>query len=86
MAEARDPLLQKTTTTRGSNVTQPQALGNLFPSRKLKGNCTIMAGSTIVGSVGTEENLSVKLEGEEEAESSEGEDQKPQMGLVEQIS
>ena len=34
-AEARDPLLLKTTTTGGSNVTWPQAVGNLFPSRKL---------------------------------------------------
>ena len=42
-AEARDPLLLKTTTTGGSNVTWPQTLGNLFLSRKLKGNCTFMA-------------------------------------------
>ena len=42
-AEARDPLLLKTTTTRGSNVTWPQVPGNLFPSRKLKGNHTFMA-------------------------------------------
>ena len=32
-AEARDLLLPKTTTTGGSNVTQPQTSGNLFPSR-----------------------------------------------------
>ena len=42
-AEARDPLLPKTTTTGGSNVTQPQTSGNLFPSRKLKGNHTFTA-------------------------------------------
>ena len=72
-AEARDPLLPKTTTTGGSNVTLPQASGNLFPSRKLKGNCTFMAQSAIVECVGTEEDSSVKLEGEEEAESSEEE-------------
>ena len=73
--EARDPLLPKTTITRGSNVTQPQASGNLFPSRKLKGNHTFTAQSAVVGSVGTEEDSSVKLEGEEAAESSEAEDQ-----------
>ena len=46
--------------------------GTFFPFRKLKGSHTFMAQSTIVGSIGTEEDLSVKLEGEEEAESSEG--------------
>ena len=74
-AEARDLLLPKTSTTGGSNGNEPQALGNLFPSRKLKGNCTFTAQSAIGKSVGTEEDLSVKLEGEEEAEYSEGEDQ-----------
>ena len=39
-AEARDSLLKKTTTTGGSNGTWPQALGNVFPSGKLKGNHT----------------------------------------------
>ena len=73
-AEARDPLLSKTTTTRGSNVTLSQTLGNLFPSRKLKDNHTFKAQSTIVESIGTEENLSIKPEGEEEAESSDEED------------
>ena len=73
-AEARDPLLAKATTTGGSNVTQPQTSGNLFPSRNLKGNCTFMGQSAIVESIGTEESLSVKPEGEEEAESSDGED------------
>ena len=67
--EARDPLLPKDTTTGGSNDTQPQAFGNLFPSRKLKGSCTFITWSTIVGSIGTEMDLSVKLEGEEEAKS-----------------
>ena len=40
------------------------------PSRKLKGNHTFTAQSAIVESIGTEEDLSVKPEGEEEAESS----------------
>ena len=71
-AKARDPLLPKTTMTGGSNVTQPQALRNLFPSRKLKGNHTFIAQSTIVESVGTEEDSTAGPEGEEELESSEG--------------
>ena len=81
-AEARDLLLPNTTMTEGSNATQPQALGNLFPSRKLKGNWTFMAWSAIVESAGTEEDLTTGLEGEEEVESSEGDPVK----LVEQIS
>ena len=73
-AEARDPLLPKTTTMRGSNVTWPQTSGNLFPTRKLQGNCTFKAQSAIMESIGTEEEPSVKPEGEEEMESSDGED------------
>ena len=73
-AEATDPLLLNTTITLGSNVTQPQALENLIPSRKLKGNCTFIAQSTMVETIGTEGDLSVKPKGEEEAESS---DRKP---------
>ena len=86
-AEARDLLLPKITTTGGSNVTQPQTLGNLFPSRKLKGNCTFTVQSATVESIGAEEDSSVKPEGEEEALSLQMEKtQKPQVGLVEQIS
>ena len=59
-AEARDPLLLKTTTIGRSNVTWPQASGNLFPSRKLKGNHTFMAWPAIVGSIGTEGDSNVK--------------------------
>ena len=36
--KARDPLLLKTTTTGGSNVTWSQTPMNLFPSHKLKHN------------------------------------------------
>ena len=66
-AEARDLLFPKTTSMGGSNVTQPQTSGNLFPSRKLKGNHTFTAWSAIVESIGAEEDSSVKPEGEEEA-------------------
>ena len=70
--EARYPLLSKTTTTGRSNLTQPQALGNLFPSRKQKGNHTFMAQCTMVETIGTEGDSCAKPEGEEEAKSSEG--------------
>ena len=80
LAVAWDPWLPKTTTTGGSNVTQPQTLGNLFPSRKLKGSCTFTAQSTILESLGGEEDSSVKPEREEEAESSDEEDDKPLSG------
>ena len=86
-AGTRDPLFPKSTTTGRSNVTQPQAPGNLFPSRNLKDNCTFMVQSAIVGSIGTEGNSSVKLEGEEEVESSEGEDQETpnEIGKADQL-
>ena len=45
-------------------------IGGFFPSRKLKGTHTFTAWSAIVESIGAEEDLSVKPEGEEEAESS----------------
>ena len=38
--KAIDPLLPKTSTTGGSNVTHSQTPLNLFPSQKLKGNQT----------------------------------------------
>ena len=76
-AEARDPLLPKTTMTGGSNVTWLQALGNLFPSRKLKGIHTSMAQSTIKESIGTKENSTAGTNGEEEIESSEGDTETP---------
>ena len=69
-AEARDHLLPWTTTTGGSNVTPPQTLGNLFLSRKLKDTHTFTAQSAVVESVTAEEDLCVKPEGEEDAESS----------------
>ena len=65
----------------GSNVTPPQTLGNLFPYRKLKSNHTFTAQSTIVESIGAEEDLSVKPEGQEEAASSEEEDPETSSGI-----
>ena len=44
-AEARDPLLPKNTTAESSNIPHSHSQGNLFPSRKLKGNCTFTAQS-----------------------------------------
>ena len=80
-AEARDPLLLKITTMGGLNVTWPETSGNLFPSRKLKGDCTFTALSTIVENIGAEEDLSVKPEGEEEAKSSDEEDLETSSGI-----
>ena len=73
-AKARDTLLLKTTRTGGSNITQPQTFGSLSPSRKLKGSHTFTAQSSILESIGAEEDVCVKPEGEEEAESSDEED------------
>ena len=73
-AEPRDSLLLKTTTTGGLNVTWPQTLANLFPSRKLKGNHTFTAQSAIVESIKAQVDLSIKPEGEEETECSHEED------------
>ena len=47
---------------------------NLFPSRKIKGSHTLTSQSAILESIGAEEDLSVKPEGEEEAESTDEED------------
>ena len=74
-------MFQKTTTTGGSNVTWPQTLGNLFPSRKLKGSHTFTAQSAILESIGAEDDSSVKPEREEEAESSDEEDPETSSGL-----
>ena len=73
-AEARDPLLSKITTAGRLNMTCSQTPGNLFPSHKLKGNCTFTAQSATVENNKAEEDSGVKPEGEEEAESTAGED------------
>ena len=79
--EAKYPLLLKTTTTGGLNVNWLQTSGNWFPSRKLKGNHTFTAQSTIVESTEAEEDSNVKPEGEEEAESSAEEDAETSNGV-----
>ena len=61
--EARDPLLPKTSTTGGSNVTHFHSQGNLFPSRKLKGSCTFTAQSAVVEDYGGEEDTGLKPNG-----------------------
>ena len=70
-AEARDPLLLKTTPTGGSDVTHSQTSENLFPSQKLKGSCTFTSQSAMVESNGVAEGSCMEAEG---AESSDGED------------
>ena len=72
-AEARDPLLPKTTTTGGLNLTCSQTPGNLFPSQKLKGSCTFTWSSTVESNE-VKEDLGMKQKGEEEAKSSAEED------------
>ena len=69
-AEARDPLLPKTTTTRGLNVTHSHSQGNLFPSKKLKGSSTFTAQSAVVKDCETEGDSGPKSDWEKEAKSS----------------
>ena len=68
--EARDPLPPKTATGSGSNMTCSQTSGNLFPSCKLKGNCTFTAQAMTVRNDEVEEDPSEKPEGEGETEPS----------------
>ena len=85
-ADVRDPLLLKTTTTGGLNITCSQKWGNLFPSWKLKDGHTLTAQQlqwkvtklkkTQAWRLKRKKRLSVQLE----------RTQKPQMGLGEQIS
>ena len=69
------------TTIGGLNITYSQTTGNLFPSWKLKGSHIVTAQSTTVESNETKENSGVKPEGEEEVESSAGEDTKTWGGV-----
>ena len=77
-AEARDPLLPKTTPTGGSNVTHSQTLGNLFPSWKLKVSHTFTAQSAVVECKRVAEDSGMKAE---EAESSDREDPETSSGV-----
>ena len=61
-------------------------MGNLFPTRKLKGIHTFTAQSATVESIGTEGDLTAGQEGEEEVESSEGGPKTPsENGGVDQL-
>ena len=73
-AEARHPLLLKTTTTGSSNVTHSHSQGNLFLSRKLKGSHTFTAQSAAVEDPETEEVSGPKPDGDKEAKCSAEED------------
>ena len=68
-AEARDPLLLKTTPNGALNVTHSQTHKNLFPSQKLKGSHAYTAQSAMVESNTAAEDSGMKLEEKEEAES-----------------
>ena len=73
-AEVRNPLLPKIPTTRSLNVTHSHSQGNVFPSRKLKGNHTFAIQSMAVVDYKTEEIVGLKPNGGKEAESSAGEE------------
>ena len=62
-AEARDPLLLKTTIVSRLNMTHSQTPGNLFSSWKLKNNNTFTAQSTTVENSEAEEDLGMKPQG-----------------------
>ena len=80
-AEARDPLLLKSSTTWGLNITCSQTPGNVFTSQKLKGNHTFTAWSCTVENNEAEEDSGVKPEGKGEADSSAGEDTETSSGV-----
>ena len=86
-SEARDPLLPKTITIRGSNVTHSHSQGIQFLSRKLKGSHTFTAQLAVVEDHEAEEDSGPKPNGEEEAESSAEEDIGPagDVGNVDQL-
>ena len=69
-SEARDPLLQKITTTGGLSVTYSQTPVYLFLSQKLKGNQTFSAQLATMEGNEVGEDSNAKPEWEEEVESS----------------
>ena len=73
-AEARDPLLPKTTTTGRLNIICSQSTGNLFSSQMMKGSCTLTTQSATVESNEAEEDSGTNAEEEEKAKSSAEED------------
>ena len=85
-AETRDPLLPKTTITEGSNVTQPQASGNLFPSRKLKGQSYFHSLICHSRKCWNWRGLKCKPRRGRKGQTSKGENPEPWVKLVEQIS
>ena len=73
-AEARYPLPPKMAATTGSNMTNSQMPENLFPSCKLKDNCTFTTQAMTIGNDEAKEDPGEKPEGEGETESSADED------------
>ena len=73
-AEARDPLPPKTTTAGSLKVICSQWQGNLFPSKELKGNCTLTAQSAAVEDLEMEEDSGPKPDEEKEIKSPAEED------------
>ena len=85
-ADARDPLLSKTTTTGGSSITHSQSTGNLFPSQKLKGSHSFTAQSATMESNEAEEDSGAKAEEEKRPSLQLERMQEPLVELEEQIS
>ena len=69
-AKPRDPLPTKTAVTSGSNTIHSQTPGNLFPSHKLKGNCTFTTWAVTIESVKGKADSSTKQKEEGEMEPS----------------
>ena len=82
-AEARDPLPPKMAPPSGSKITSSQMPGNLFPSCKLKCNCTFAAGAMIIRMDEAKEDPSKKPEGEGETELSADKDVEVSHGIRE---
>ena len=76
-AETRDPLLPKTSSTVGLNITHSQTSGNLFLSQKVKGSHNFNARSATLESNGVTEDSDTKGE---EVEYSDREDPKTSSG------
>ena len=85
-AETRDPLLPKTITTGGTNITCSQTSRNLFPSCKLKGSHTFTAQWATVECNEAAEDSGTKAEEEEGLSLQLERTQKPWVELEEQTS
>ena len=68
MGRGQGPSTTKNVATNGSTAMHSQTPGNLFPSPKLKGNCTFVTEGTTVRNDEAEGDPGVKLKGEGDME------------------